>query len=393
MAGEVLLEDILARHRIPHTVSVIEGEVAPNGLYPQLSPALESLAKRIFALSNVEIASHSLSHPFRWQALARAAGGDEYQYSLKLPGYSYDARAEVGGSVKYIDERLAPQGKRTRVFLWTGDCNPDELPLAEAERAGVLNMNGGDTVTTRADPSLTRVSPLGIPRGRYYQVYAPNQNENVYTGLWRGPYYGFEKVIETFELTETPRRLKAVNIYYHAYSATKAASVAALDKVYAWAAAQPLHPVYASEYAQRVLDFRKVVVARTATGWRVRGLGTLRTLRTPTSMGVPSGDVAGHAAKDDQTYAIVTAPEVELRYGASAPPGPRLADANARIARFERNAGVARVLFVGHMPVEFRLQDGARCDVRYEGRSVARGPGGLYRLARNQADGVELRCP
>jgi hypothetical protein len=393
MAGQVLLEDILARHRIPHTISIIEGETAPNGLYPQLSPALEALAKRIFALPNVEIASHSLSHPFRWQALARAAAGDEYQYSLKLPGYTYDPRAEIGGSVKYIDERLAPPGKRTRMFLWTGDCNPDDIPLAEAERAGVLNMNGGDTLITRADPSLTRVSPLGIPRGRYYQVYAPNQNENVYTNLWRGPYYGFEKVIETFELTEAPHRLKPVDIYYHAYSATKAASVAALDKVYGWAAAQPLHPVYASEYAQRVLDFSKVVIVRTASGWRARGLGAIRTLRAPSSMGIPEGDVAGHAAHAGQSYAILTAPEAELRYAAAPSPGPRVAEANARVVSFQRSGSSARLSLAGHVPLEFRLQDGARCDVRFEGRSIPRGAGGTYRLARTQADGIELRCP
>ncbi len=101
--------------------------------------------------------------------------------------------------------------------------------LIATDAAGVLNMNGGDTLITRADPSLTRVAPLGIPRGRHYQVYAPNQNENVYTELWRGPYYGYERVIETFELTELPRRLKPVNIYYHAYSATKTASLAALS--------------------------------------------------------------------------------------------------------------------------------------------------------------------
>ena len=392
VAGQVLLEDVLARHRIPHTVSVIEGEIAPNGLYPQLSPALEAIARRIFALPYVEIASHSLSHPFRWQALAQQAQSSENEYSLNLPGYKYDPQAEVGGSIKYIDERLAPQGKRTKVFLWTGDCNPDELPLVDAERAGVLNMNGGDTLTTRADSSVTRVSPLGIPRGRHYQVYAPNQNENVYTNLWHGPYYGFEKVIETFELTEAPRRLKAVDIYYHVYSATKSASLAALDKVYGWAAAQPLYPVYVSEYAQRVLDVRKVVVARTGEGWRVRNLGTLRTLRAPASLGAPGGDVVGSATKGDQTYVTVTGPDVELRYGASAPSGPRIADANARIARFERSGASARVGFSGHMPIEFRLQEGSRCEVRDGGRSVPRGADGLYRLARNQADGVELSC-
>ena len=55
---------------------------------------------------------------------------------------------------------------------------------------------------------------LGLERDGLFQVFAPNQNENVYTNEWRGPFYGFERVIETFEFTETPRRLKPINIYF-----------------------------------------------------------------------------------------------------------------------------------------------------------------------------------
>ena len=44
-AGEVLLKQVLEKYRVPHTVSVIEGEVAPNGLYPQDSPQLEKIAR------------------------------------------------------------------------------------------------------------------------------------------------------------------------------------------------------------------------------------------------------------------------------------------------------------------------------------------------------------
>lgn len=394
VAAQVLLDEVLAHYRIPHTVSIIEGEISARGLYPEMAPTLEGVARRIFALPHVELASHSLSHPFRWQALARRAGQAEaYQYSLKVPGYTYDPRAEIAGSARYIDEKLAPPGKRTRIFLWTGDTNPGDPPLEEAARAGLLNMNGGDTLITRADPTLTLVSPLGIPRGRHFQVYAPNQNENVYTGLWRGPYYGYERVIETFELTESPRRLKPVNIYYHTYSATKAASLAALHKAYRWALAQRLHPVYASEYAQRVLDWRRVVVARTPEGWRVRGMGTLRTLRAPASLGVPAGGIAGYAAHAGQTYAFLVAADAELRYAAAAAPGPRLADANARVLAFARSGTGARLSLAGHVPIEFRLADAGRCEAVHGGRPLARAADGAYRINSNQADGIELRCP
>jgi hypothetical protein len=116
-------------------------------------------------------------------------------------------------------------------------------------------MNGGDTFITRSRASLTAVRSHGIFKKGNLQVYAPITNENLYTNLWRGPFYGFERVIETFSMTETPRRLKAVDIYYHTYSASKPASLTALHQVYGWALKQPLHPVFASEYIRKVHDF------------------------------------------------------------------------------------------------------------------------------------------
>ena len=391
-AGKVVLDEVLARYRLPHTVSVIEGEIGRRGLYPARAPELEAIARRMFALPTVELASHSLSHPFRWQRPAPAPGQKDYTYTLDLAGYTYDPREEIAGSAAYIDRVLAPPGKRTRVFLWTGDCNPDEPPLEEAARAGLLNMNGGDTLITRADPTLTGVAPLGIPRGAHFQVYAPNQNENVYTRLWQGRYYGYERAIETFELTEAPRRLKPVNIYYHMYSATKTASLSALHKVYAWALAQALHPVYASEYIEGVLDFNRAVVARTAEGWRVRGLEKLRTLRAPRSLGHPAGDVAGHAVHGDEQYVHLVRGDAELRFEAAQPPGPRVESANARITAFETLPGGARLSLAGHVPLEFTLAGAEGCQVRHGGRRVERDAGGRYRLEATEAHGLEIRC-
>lgn len=57
-SGEVLLKEILERYRVPHTVSIIQGETSARGLYAAQSGALEAIARRIFALDNVEIASH-----------------------------------------------------------------------------------------------------------------------------------------------------------------------------------------------------------------------------------------------------------------------------------------------------------------------------------------------
>ena len=103
------------------------------------------------------------------------------------------------------------------MFFWTGDCIPGNDALGITHQMNILNMNGGDTVATRSHPTITLVEGLGLQRDKGFQVFAPNQNENVYTKDWLGPFYGFERVIETFEFTEKPRRLKPINIYFHTY--------------------------------------------------------------------------------------------------------------------------------------------------------------------------------
>ena len=118
LAAEVLQKDFIMRYNLPHTVSVIQGEVAANGLYPALSPTLEKIARNIFALDNVEIATHSRSHLFYWvKAMAEPAN---QKLRLALPDYQFDLDTEIGGSADYINERPAPPGKRTKVMLWAG---------------------------------------------------------------------------------------------------------------------------------------------------------------------------------------------------------------------------------------------------------------------------------
>ena len=397
-AGEVMLREMLEKYRVPSTVSVIQGELAANGLYPQLSPALETIARRVFALPHVEIASHTYSHPFRW----RNVEGDvaAANYSLSIPNYKFSIAAEVGGSLDYINQRLAPAGKRAQVLLWTGDCNPGEDSVAQASAAGVVNMNGGDTWITKAEPSLTRVSPIGIPKGRQFQVYAPNQNENVYTNLWTGPYYGYERVIETFELTDKPYRLKPIDVYYHTYATSKRASLNALHKVYAWALAQPVFNLYASEYIGKVLDFNRMVVARAGERYLVRGAGRLRELRLPAAAGFPkledSRGVAGYSRHNDQHYVHLSGAEAEFTLADAPPRLPYLADANGRIESFSRSGGGIALELAAGAPLSFALANVAGCELRSGGQALkpARNEGKLarYELKQNGTTALTLRC-
>jgi hypothetical protein len=384
-AGEALLREIFQRYRIPHTMSVIQGEIAENGMYPNLAPALEAIARRMFALPHVEIASHSYSHPFFWRALAEAARGDPAAarygkvLNLRIPGYKFDLDAELAGSAVYIDRQLAPAGKRTKVFLWTGDTVPTTEAVLAADRAGLLNMNGGDTLATRSDPSLARMSGLGLRRGHSLQVFAPNQNENVYTNNWTGPYYGFQRVIETFELTEAPRRLKPINIYYHTYSASKQAALAALHRVYGWALAQPTVPVYASDYIRKVHDFHRLVIARDLTSaapaWRIRGEGELRTLRIGSAQRVDlaaSRAVAGVAGGPGGQYVHLTDAAAELRYAQAQPARiVHVREARGWMREFSRSPSGISFSLLSYTAAGFTLASAEGCRARADGRELA----------------------
>mgnify|MGYP000173500792 CR=1 FL=1 len=278
LGAEVIRERILDRYPLPHTISIVEAEMTELDDVADRRRRMFQTMKDMFAMPNVEIATHTFSHPFRWELLARF--GASGRYNLPVTDYRYDPEREIVGSAAFIDRTLAPPGKRTRVILWSGDALPGEDALAAADAAGLANMNGGLTTISRSEPALSLVTPMARTVGDHVQVYAPIMNENVYTNDWLGPFDGFRRVIETFEMTDRPRRLKPINIYYHFYAGTKAASIRSLEEVYAWSTDQPIQPTTVSAYSARINAFRRAGLARTLDGrWQLSSLGAIRSLR------------------------------------------------------------------------------------------------------------------
>lgn len=368
-ASEVLLREIFQRYPLPTTMSVIQGEIAPDGLYPGQSAALEAIARRIYALPHIEAASHTYSHPFKWRHAER--GEITGSYHLDIPGYRFDLEKEVAGSIRYINDNLLPPGKRAEILLWSGDTTPGAETVRYAERLGLLNMNHGYTVIDRSNPSLAAVEGLYLDKGGAIQVYAPMQNENVYTNLWQGPFYGYERVIETFELTGAPRRLKPVNIYYHTYSASKPASLKALRKVYDWALAQPLHPVFGSEYIRSVLDFVALGIARTERGYLVRGARQLRTLRLPADAPAidwsASKNLAGESTGADGRYLHLAGDTAEIVFARQADDSPTLWEANGRVTQARREGRTLRLGLRAHVPLEWAIRHSQPCQFKAGG--------------------------
>lgn len=362
LAGRVMLEKIFKKYPIPTAVSVIEAETAPWGLHPAKSAEMEEIAREMFRLPHVEIASHSYSHPFDWQDLS--ANVEAQGMNLPVPGYVFDLNREISGSVRYINERLAPPGKKCTILLWTGDCNPGSDAVIKADELGVLNMNGGDTVITNSLPTLTVVAPLGVARDGHYQIYAPNQNENVYTNDWTGPFYGFRRVIESYKLTDSPRRLKPVDIYYHTYAASKPSALKALDEVYDWALKQPNHPIFPSAYIHRVIDFNSMVIARDDTDWLFYGDGSIDTLRVQAKQGYP--DINSHVAgfnnfNADRYLHLIRLPVNRISLSARMRDVPYLIDANGSLLSWNQNGQQTEMEFEAHVKLDFTLNHDASC--------------------------------
>ena len=358
LGAEVIYDRILVPYQLPHTISVVEGEMTDMRFLDRRKRMFD-IARKTFQLDSVELASHTYSHPFKWSELAayRKSG----RYNLNVRGYEYSAERETAGSIGFIDRELAPPGKRTAIMLWSGDALPNEEALAVLDRLGIPNMNGGITNATMASNSLTMISPMARPVGNYLQVYAPIMNENMYTNDWTGPFDGFHRVIETFNLTEKPRRLKPVNIYYHFYSGTKIAAMKALTRVYDWTLQQDIHPVLGSEYAIKVPDYRQAGVARYLDGpWKFSALGNVRSLRLLNNDRWPdmssSQGITGARSLHDGVYLHTDgSDQVLFRTQPDKPAQVHLVSSNGKVMQWDDNGQALSFRIKGQVPVVVEL--------------------------------------
>jgi hypothetical protein len=336
IAAEMFRDEIIKKYpQLLFTVSVIAQEVSPAcyGL-----PFSEEVARDIFALPNVEPASHTLSHPLYWGFFADYTEEKEKPYLPLYPQKSssqffvtklitdekkfevnrkrlskpdssvnphrgiispyikaeevmkeyktprsfaceaFDLGSEVGGSIDYA-ESLA-SGKKVKLYQWSGDTRPFEAALKEVRLNGVFNLNGGGTRYDVEAPSYTLVAPVGVQVGEERQIYSSNTNENDYTNLWTDRFFGFHYLKSTVENTETPIRVHPFNIYFHSYSAQKKASLNALLDNFRYAEKQKLFPVYASHYAAMANDFYQIRYLKLGKDqWQIRNRGNIQTIR------------------------------------------------------------------------------------------------------------------
>lgn len=377
-AGEYMLEHFIERYPLLIDSSIIEGEIGPLGMYPQLSKRLEPVARKIFAHPRVEVASHSFSHPFFWQpgkVMRRENFDAHYGFHLEIPNYpKVDLHREIFGARDYINNTLTTRQKPAKLLFWTGDALPNEETLRLVNKAGLLNFNGGNTYLTYAFPSLTGLSPLVRPQGNQLQFYAPLMNENIYTNLWQGPFYGFRNLIDTFALTDSPRRLRPLSLYNHFYLVTQPGGVASLHQIYQNILAQNPLPLWISQYIERVQGAWLTSIARQPDGsYRILGRG-LRTLRLPKALGWPdlqrSKQIAGVRDLPQGRYLHLSGEDAVLYLRPERDKRPSLEEANLPLTQWQSlDAQRVRLGFAGEFPLRFSVRAEGVCRLHYAGKN------------------------
>ncbi len=320
-AEVILRETIRPFPDLPVTVGPIAGDLDPHWFGNQESLRV---AREILSISWVEAGSHTYSHPLDWETLSLEAKdatasqkglrswweqtwwplwervaepwsdkdtsedkpsdhqpkfrrGQSRLRSYDL--YPFDVNQEIGGSIDFINH-LLPAGKRVQLLQWSGTTLESQSVMEATRRAGVRNINGGDT---RFDPefdSYAWVAPLGRQVGRYRQIYSSESNENTYTNLWNERYFGFRYLIQTLRNTESPIRVKPFNLYYHMFSGEKDPGLQAVLGNLAYARSQELAPITASQYAAIADGFFSATFTEIANHrWRVENRDGLNTVR------------------------------------------------------------------------------------------------------------------
>ena len=357
ISAEVILRELIAPYPdLPVSVGVIGADVDER--YGPVEAA-KRVARALFALPQVEVATHSYTHPYLWPFFEnydrdleeRILGNNERDLrglvddrTMRLvqrlfpalapnnrgegrapdddpprayADYPFDADQEFRGAVRAAEE-LAPPGKRTALYLWSGGAEPYEDAIAQTRKLGVRNMNGGDSRYDPDYPSISYLSPVSRPVGGERQIYAGNANDYLYITDGTGREHGYLNLDATIKATESPRRLKPINIYYHMFAGERAAQLAAVKHHLDDARAALVTPIAASHYAAVADGFLSAeITALDKSSWLIRNRGALGTVRFDDADGITvdfarSTGVLGQRRKDNSLYVALDAAQADV---------------------------------------------------------------------------------
>lgn len=304
---------------LPVSVGVIGADVDPQ--YGHVAAA-QKVARELYGLPQVEIATHSYTHPFSWPFFENYDRAREQQalgqtdskwterlmtrvrtYSQRLfPGIAHNRHAsdvvvtdhdppraysnfpfdldhEISGAVE-ASQQLAPAGKRTALYLWSGDADPFAEAIARTRQLGIRNLNGGDSRIDAHAPSIAYIAPIARPVGSERQIYAADANDYTYMSDSDGREFGFLFLGKAIEATENPRRLKPIDVYYHMFAGERSVELNVVRHHLDDARRAPLTPIAASHYAAIADGFFSTTIAQLdRSTWRIGNRGALQTVR------------------------------------------------------------------------------------------------------------------
>ena len=322
MSAQVLLDLVILRYPdLPITIGPITADL--DETWYGTGKALE-IARLIFEQPNVEAGTHTHSHPFAWLFFRRGLPRREAPFLSRYPprpGQSvsqsvwnpasvpeseadrrpvpkdeempplyarprsyavkpFDLELEIGGSIRFLEERVLPPGKRVAILQWSGDTTPFERAVRLTREAKIRNINGGDPRMDGENRSYGHVSPLGRRVGDTWQVYSSGANENIYTDNWRARFFGFRLLAEALANMETPIRVKPINIYYHFYSVERSDGLAGVLHNIEYARGQEIAPITTSRFAAMVDGFFAARIVRLGERrWRIEERDGVETVR------------------------------------------------------------------------------------------------------------------
>src|SRR5262245_39466461 len=320
IAATVILRELIAPYPdLPVAVGVIGADIDERYGTPE---AARNTARELFALPQVEVATHTYTHPYQWSFFEnydrkleeRLIGPDETEWKAVLgdrvrrwarklfPGlirkgpeteakfpdedppraysdFPFDLDQEIRGAITATEE-MAPEGKRGTLYLWSGGAEPFEGAIARTRRLGLRNLNGGDSRYDGDYPSISYLAPISRVAGAERQIYAANANDYIYITDGNGRDHGFLNLEATVNATESPRRLKPINVYYHMFAGERAAQVAGVRHHLDAARQGLLTPIAASHYAA-IADgfFSTEMMGLGDMSWLIQNRGALQTLR------------------------------------------------------------------------------------------------------------------
>lgn len=332
LCPDVLYREIFSPYRdLPVTVGPIAADVDLKWVG---TPASREIATKIFELPHVEMGCHTFTHPFDWEFFQNYTPEKELPYLDKYPqggwkqegwvgflwktvtgqkshgmnaeemssddesfnwpvgtlspGFAiprafalqpFNLNLEIFGAIKEING-LAPPNKRVEIYQWSGNCDPFAKAIEMTREAGVRNINGGNSRFDKQYPSYGWVRPLGLEVEDQKQIYASNSNEMSYTDSWTSDLYAFNELPETFRNTETPIRVKPMDLYYHMYSGAKLPSLQALFQNLEYIRKREICPVSASEFSAIADGFySSVITPLSQKSWKIENRGHLQTIR------------------------------------------------------------------------------------------------------------------